>query len=67
MTCAQLGGPCEKMLMGETADELVQQGYTHVMESHPEIVQQMSQMSETEMAAWNAEFQKKWDQTPANA
>ena len=63
MTCTQMGGPCETMLSGETAEEIVANGTKHVTETHPEIAEKMNAMSAEEKATWMTDFQAKWDQT----
>ena len=62
MTCVELGGACSKMLSGETADQLLNQGYEHVLQNHPEVVQQVMRMSDAERNAWDLDFQAKWNQ-----
>jgi Trk K+ transport system NAD-binding subunit len=66
MTCAQMGGPatCTTVITGATADEMVKNGTTHVMSSHPDIAEQMKKMTPEQNAAWMADFQKKFDALP---
>lgn len=64
MTCIQMGGSCSVIMSGETADELLSCGYTHVLQNHPEIVQRVMRMSEAERTAWTLDFQARWDQAP---
>ncbi|MES2224089.1 MAG: hypothetical protein V4469_04125 [Patescibacteria group bacterium] len=36
----------------------------HVMKSHPEVAEKMSNMTETEHEEWETEFHKNWDAAP---
>ena len=54
MSCSAMGGPaeCTEMISGNTAEEMATNGTTHVMAAHPEIVAQMSAMSDEDKAKW---------------
>lgn len=65
MTCTQLGGPCSAVIEGETAEEMAKNGGEHAMKNHPDIAEQMKNMSPEENAKWMADFEKKFDATPA--
>jgi hypothetical protein len=67
MTCAQIGGPatCSTMLSGNTAEELItKSGMPHVMESHPEMAEDIKKMTPEETTKWMADFQAKFDAAP---
>ncbi len=65
LTCSQMGGPCETAITGETLEELVKNGTEHVMsnddDGHKAVAEQMQNMSDEELNAWNAEMQTKFD------
>ncbi len=66
MTCAQMGGPaeCNFVVTGETAEEMAKNGGEHVMQSHPDIAEQMKNMTPEQNAQWMADFQPKFDAAP---
>ncbi len=68
LTCSQFGGPCEEPFTGETLDVLVKTATEHVMSSnddaHKATAEQMQNMSDEELNAWNAEMQTKFDAAP---
>jgi predicted small metal-binding protein len=41
MICADMGGPatCTDEISGSTADEMIQHGWKHIEEMHPEIAE----------------------------
>ncbi len=57
-TCKDMGGPCDAEIKGNTPEEVIENGNTHVMstddEAHKKIVEDMKNMSPEEMAAWSA-------------
>ena len=65
MTCAQMGGPCDAMITGTTPEEMVDNGMKHVTEAHPEMAEQVKNMSKEETDKWMTEFRQKWDAAPA--
>jgi len=66
MTCAQMGGPadCSVMLTGDSAQQMVQNGMTHITSAHPQMAEDVKKMTPEETAAWMADFQKKFDALP---
>ncbi len=64
MTCAQMGGPCNTIITGNTAEEMAKNGGKHLMEDHPEMAERMKNMPKEESDKWMADFQKKFDATP---
>jgi predicted small metal-binding protein len=64
LTCAQMGGPCDAPIHGETKDELMNNGMEHVKAAHPEMVAAITNMSKEDGAKWQAEFDKQWDAAP---
>jgi predicted small metal-binding protein len=67
MTCAQMGGPCEAVITGNTPDEMVANGMTHLTAAHPEMAESMKTMPKEGMDKWMADFHAKWDATPEAA
>lgn len=65
MKCSQMGGPCEGEVQGETPDEMMQNGWKHLEEAHPEMVATLTSMSEEETEAWTKQFLVDWEQTPS--
>ena len=61
MTCAQMGGPCETMIAGETAEAMIKNGMDHVTEAHTDLAEQIKSMTPEQGEAWGKEFQAKFD------
>ena len=66
MTCAQMGGPadCAVVLTGNTAEEMTQNGMVHINAAHPDLAQQVKNMTPEETTAWMSDFQAKFDALP---
>jgi predicted small metal-binding protein len=64
MTCAQMGGPCEAVITGSTADEMIANGTTHLTAAHPQMLEDMKNMPKEAMDKWTADFHTKWEATP---
>jgi predicted small metal-binding protein len=66
MTCAQMGGPCEAKITGNTPDEMMTNGMKHLESAHPEMAADMKAMSKDDpkMTEWNKKFQEDWANTP---
>jgi len=65
MTCKDMGGVCEELIEGETADEMMKNGKEHVHgaddEAHKEVVKKMETITDEEMAEWKKGFEAKFD------
>lgn len=68
MTCAQLGGPCEVQVSGDTPDEMMTNGMIHMEAVHPEMAADIKAMpkDDPKMVEWNDKFKKDWEATPEN-
>ena len=64
MTCAQMGGPCNDEISGNTPEEMAANGMKHVQEKHPEMADKMKSMTKEENDKWMADFMVKWNATP---
>ncbi|MFA5990854.1 MAG: hypothetical protein WC794_01240 [Candidatus Doudnabacteria bacterium] len=66
MTCAQMGGPaeCSFTLSGNTAEEMVKNGFDHVMQAHPEMGQKIQSNSPEENEKWMTGFRATFDAAP---
>lgn len=69
MTCAQMGGPCDAPVQGETKDEMIANGMAHIEAMHPEMAADIKAMPHDapEMVAWQQKFDQEWDSTPEDA
>lgn len=58
MTCAQMGGPaeCTFTVSGNTAEEMVKNGFDHVLQTHPEMGLKIQSNTPEENEKWMAEF-----------
>jgi predicted small metal-binding protein len=62
MTCKQMGGPCDAVITGNTAEEMVKNGGEHVMAAnHTDIAEQMKNMTPEQNAKWMADFTTKFE------
>ena len=71
LTCRDLGGACDEVIMGATFDEIGQKCRAHVMDAvkrgdnaHKAAVGKMMGASPSEQAAMMAEYKKKFDAAP---
>ena len=70
MTCRQMGGPCDMPIHGETADEMMNNGATHIRESndegHKKVLAMMEEMQKNPASGkqWNDDFAKKFAELP---
>ncbi len=62
--CSAFGGPCEEYISAATKEEMLSKGMDHVRAAHPEMVADIEKMTPEENAAWQANFDKTWDETP---
>ena len=60
MTCRQMGGPCDTAFHGNTADEVIKAGETHIREvvangdqAHKGPLQMMDDMRKIQLQGWN--------------
>ena len=63
-----MGGTCEAEISGETHLEIQCKGKQHVHETndetHQELMKQMQNMNEEDMAAWQKDFEAKFEAAP---
>lgn len=68
MTCAEMGGPatCTTLISGNTPDEMVANGMTHLESTHPDMAASVKNAKPDDpmMVKWNEDFKKKWDAAP---
>jgi predicted small metal-binding protein len=69
MTCAQLGGPCEEKISGNTADELMANGMKHLEAAHPQMAADVkaAPKDDPKMVEWSNKFKADWENTPDSA
>jgi len=70
-TCKEMGGTCEAVIEGNTAEEVSQKGQAHVEdmaargdESHKALKEGMDAQGEEGKAKWWTEFQAKFAEKP---
>ena len=58
MTCAQMGGECDKKIYGANPDEMMGNGMKHLEEAHPKMAADVKAMppEDPTMVAWSAKF-----------
>ncbi len=70
MTCAQMGGPCDTPIHGNTAEEMLNNGTKHVKETndegHQKVLAMMEEMQKNPEAGkkWNDDFTAKFNGLP---
>jgi hypothetical protein len=62
-----MGGPCDEKLTGGSEKEIMDAGWKHVEEKHPEIVEGIKSMSKEELDAWNAKLHETYEAAPEDA
>ena len=68
ITCKEMGGDCDAVVTGETAEELMANGKKHVHdlaesgdEVHKGTVKKMEELSEEDRKKWAEDFAGKFD------
>ena len=63
MTCAQMGGPCEAKITGDTPEEMMANGMKHLEQSHPDMAATVKATPKDDpmMIGWNEKFMKDWE------
>jgi len=66
MTCKQMGGPCDANVQGETPEEMMQNGMTHLEQAHPKMATDIkaTPKDDPRMVEWNKKFMTDWENTP---
>ncbi|MDR3572152.1 MAG: DUF1059 domain-containing protein [Candidatus Pacebacteria bacterium] len=66
MTCAQMGGPCEEKLSGNTPEELMGNAMHHLEAAHPQMAADVkaTPADAPMMVEWNKKFMEDWGNTP---
>jgi hypothetical protein len=64
-TCKEMGGVCDEVFEGETAEEVSKKGGDHVMSStdevHAPLKEKMANLPKEEMDKWWEWFKGEWD------
>jgi len=68
ITCKAMGGSCDAVIKGETAEEMMKNGKQHVHDSadagdknHQAMIVKMKAMSDEDYKKWAADFTSKFD------
>ena len=64
MTCRQMGGKCDLEIQAGTSADMAKKMTAHVMKEHPDVAEEMKNMTEKEHEKWEKEFHKNWDNAP---
>jgi hypothetical protein len=66
MTCKQMGGMCDEVVMGNTPEEMIAHGMEHLKLAHPEMVASIEAMPKDDplMVKWQQDFDAAWAATP---
>ncbi|HEX5429546.1 MAG TPA: hypothetical protein VFX17_00515 [Patescibacteria group bacterium] len=61
--CSNLGGPadCTTVITGNTAQEMIDSGWKHLQETHPEQAENIMKNPKEANDKWMAEFKEKFD------
>ena len=64
-TCKELGGGCEEVFSGTTAEEVVKKGGQHIMtstdEAHKQVRERMAKNTEEDNKKWKKWFDGEWE------
>jgi predicted small metal-binding protein len=63
MTCAQMGGPCNDKITGNTPNETLMNAMKHLEEKHPDMAATVKATPKDDpmMTEWNKKFMKDWE------
>ncbi|MBI5530996.1 MAG: hypothetical protein HY918_05895 [Candidatus Doudnabacteria bacterium] len=66
MTCAQMGGPadCTFSVTSDTAENMVEQGFAHIQQAHPDLAKEIMEHPAEENDKWMQEFKTKFETWP---
>lgn len=66
LTCAQMGGPCDTPISGNSKDELMTNGMRHLEEAHPEMAATVKAMPSDDpvMVEWVKKFDEEYEAAP---
>lgn len=66
MTCAQMSGPCDEKIKGNTEEEMITNGMKHLEEAHPDMAANVKAMPQTDpmMVGWMEKFKKDFADAP---
>ena len=58
--CSEMGGPatCEEIITGNDAQEMIDNGWKHVQEKHPEVSENIMKNPKEENDKWMDEFKQ---------
>ena len=64
-TCKDMGGACDAEILGETAEEMMNNGKQHVHDAgdddHKSVMERMEQLSEEDHKKWAEDFTHNFD------
>ncbi len=66
MTCAQMNGPCDTKIIGNTEEEMIANGMKHLEDAHPQMAADVKAMPKTDpmMVGWTEKFKKDFKDAP---
>jgi predicted small metal-binding protein len=66
LTCAQMGGPCDAKISGNSKEEIVMNGMKHLEEAHPEMAADVKAMPQDDpkMKEWDTKLDKDLAEAP---
>lgn len=64
LTCSQMGGPCNAPISGNSFEEISDNGMKHLQQAHPEMAEQMKNMTKEEGDAWAAKVMPMYEAAP---
>ncbi|MGH7175156.1 MAG: DUF1059 domain-containing protein, partial [Minisyncoccia bacterium] len=58
LTCAQMGGPCEEKISGNSKDEMMSNGMKHMEMAHPQMAADIkaTPKDDPKMVEWGKKF-----------
>jgi hypothetical protein len=67
-TCKELGGTCDETFSGESLDQIMQKGMTHMMgdEEHKASIMSMEERTGETKEQWMSRMQREFDEKPSD-
>lgn len=59
-----MDGPCETVISGNSPEEVMGNGWTHMEEAHPDMAASMKDMPQEAKDEWSKKFRAQWETAP---
>lgn len=59
-----MGGPCDTVVSGNSPEEVMDNGWKHMEEAHPDMAASMKDMPQEAKDEWSKKFHAQWEAAP---